>query len=138
MDPNELRLEGVVIVAAGVTGPDADAAPETVTTEQIMTLQRVQNFGDVPGKTLILALDAPETETVTVSLWHRGGPLNEPATVFPAAHGSRYFRFATALVVTGNRLQNVPCFVGGDIYVQVTADSIAGGQRRRLRGSCVA
>lgn len=133
-------FETQIVVTQGVVTPDPDTSPQSVTAAMLLNAQRIQGFGDVPARTLLLAFEAPATETVTVALWahDEATPLGVALGAFPDTPGTRFYRIAAPAAVTGSRLTPVTVNAGGKIYVQVTADTIGAGGRRTLKASCVA
>lgn len=124
-------------ITPGVADPDPDVTPQTVTEDQMLGLVGQLAKFDESGKRLALALEAPSAETVTLSLYHRdeGQALGIALGVLPTSPGTRFYRFAAAVVLTGNVLTTLDCQIGGPIYARVTADTLAGV--RMLKAACV-
>lgn len=124
-----MRFDATLAFVNGAAMPDPVAAPATIAFSQLADLRRiVQGTGSAP-KRLLLALEAPAAETLTVDLW---ALLEPPAIVgVPDAEAvppaSRvFFRFATGLVLTGGVMAEVATVVppGGVIYIRRTADAL--------------
>ena len=122
---------------------EADANPGTnpadIFQKHVLSTSRRQADSDVLGKRLLLVLEAPVAETLTLDLWaiddatDQDGQNDAPSG--PSTR--RWYRFATAVVVTGTRITEVTaaCPAGGKIYAQRTADALT--VPRILKASCV-
>lgn len=125
-----MKFEIEINVENGTVTPDPDAAPESITAQQILRARLRQSQSDETCKQLVLALAAPVGETITCDLWH-----HDEATALGTPE-ARFYRVATGIVVTARQLQVVPVFSGGPIYVEVTADTLTAPQK--LKATCVA
>lgn len=124
-----MRFDATLNIVNGAAMPDPVAAPASVTFAQLADLRRVvQGSGQLP-KRILLALDAPAAESVTVELW----ALQEPPAVIGVsdaevvAPADRVFhRFATGIACAGHALVEVAtaCPPGGIVYVRRTADTL--------------
>jgi len=121
----------------GVTDVDPAATPQSILLEHMGTPDK---YAPEDPDALFLALLGATTETVTLDLYflvESKEPAAEPHEYQEA--GSRWFQFATGIVVTNGTLQKVEADLpaGGIVYARRTADSIAAGETRPLLMSWV-
>lgn len=133
-----MRFEAAGTYVNGVADIDPEAAPATAITTHILGLRRRQPDSDIEGRRILLALDAPSGETLTLELWALDDATDPPPdTDSPNLAGRRWYRFATAVVATGARIVEVTAIIppGGTVYARRTADTLTAP--RRLLASCV-
>jgi len=121
----------------GVADVDPVAAPQNILTEHMGTPDK---YAPEDPDALFLALLGTAAETVTLDLYlliESKEPAAQPSEYVEA--GTRWFRFATGIVVTNGTLQKVEADLpaGGIVYARRTADSITAGQTRSLLMSWV-
>lgn len=127
-----MRLQSFGTFEQGVADVDPVAAPLTILTNHFYSFKKT--ITRVPTK-LILALLGSGSETLTVSLYALAEHLDEealPSNYVAAA--TRWYSFATGVVVTNGALQTVTSGLpaGGTIYARRTADTIGTGLTRQL------
>lgn len=116
----------------GVSDVDPVAAPATVLSDHILWPRR---GAPRDPATLYLALLGTAAETVTLTLYlliENGRPDAKRSDYINA--DARWFQFATGQVVTNGTLLKITSGIpaGGVIYARRTADTITGGQTRKL------
>jgi hypothetical protein len=135
-----MRFEASGRYVNGVADVDPIAAPATVSPEHILSLLRRQNDCDVDGRRILLILEAPAAETLTVELWALDDATDPPVFGDVAELSTRrWYLFTPApIVVTGSRMIEVTAIVpaGGKVFARRTADTLT--TTRVLKASCVA
>ena len=139
-----MKLSANVKVEEGAAGVDPIAAPGTVPDSQIMRFSERANISDRQCRRLLFTMDAPVGETVTVDLFalDEGTVPNriEGRQLTDSLKGERRFHlFHTGLVITAGEIavsEEPAGPPGGPVYMRVTAETIAGGQTREIRGAC--
>jgi hypothetical protein len=131
-----MRFEASGTYLAAQADVDPVAAPATLLENHMLLLQRRQPDGDVLGSRILLALEAPAGETLSVELWALDEDTQGGDT---GALRRLYLIGAAAVVVTANQLAEVTVEVppGGKVYARRTADTIAALATRRLLATCV-
>ena len=127
-----MRLQSFGTFGQGVADVDPVAAPLTILTNHFYSFKN--SVTRVPTK-LILALLGASTETLTVTLYALAEHLDAEAT--PDSYvlaDTRWYQFATGVVVTNGALQTVTSGLpaGGTVYARRTADTIGSGLTRQL------
>lgn len=136
-----MKLEAAAQYTAGIADGDPAAEPQALDPKHYLTLARRQGDADINGRRLLLVLDAPATEAVTLELW-----AVDDATIpnsnadSPNVQTYRWYLFASAVVVTGRTVTEVTAKVppGGLVYGRRTADTIGATLTRTLKATCVA
>lgn len=125
-----MRFDGSVTIINGVAAPDPIADPEDVPSALLVNLpERARSSADQLCSRLLLALQAPAAESVTVELWalveapERPG---RPQDITTAPEDRIFLRFDVGLVLGGRELVEVTASVpvGGIVYVRRTADTL--------------
>jgi hypothetical protein len=134
-----MRFEAAGQYTAGVADVDPIANPGRVTPEHTLLLLRRQQDCDITGRRILLMLEAPVAETLTLGLWTLDDATDPtvPADA-PDVTTRRWYRFATGIVVTGSQLTEITAAVpaGGKVFARREADALVG--TRTLKASCVA
>jgi len=124
-----MRFDAVLTFTNGAAMPDPVAAPATITFAQLADLRRIVQATAQPPRRILLALDAPAVEAVTVELWAMREPpatigIQDTHAVAPADRS--FYRFASAVVCNGHDLVEVSTAIpnGGIVYVRRTADTL--------------
>lgn len=127
-----MRFEGAGNFLAAESDVDPAAAPQSVLITHALI---PKSHSTRNPRVLHLALLGTESETLTVSLYY----LIEDRDVWFTVDdyrisGVRWIPFATGQVVTNGVLYQLTTDIpaGGIIYARRTADTITGGQTRRL------
>ncbi len=131
-----MQLDAVRTLTNGATDPDPGVA-STISAGLVFATRARQPSSDVPNTVLVLALEAPSTETVTVDLYavfEDTSPPQDVGNLPGALANSRFYLIATGVVVTGSRLLAREVFLGGQVYARVTADTMT--VPRKLRATC--
>jgi hypothetical protein len=131
-----MQLDAVRTITNGATDPDPGVA-STISAGLVFATRTRQPSSDVPNTVLVLALEAPSSETVTVDLYAVFEDTAPPQSIgdLPGAvPSSRFYLFASGVVVTGSQLLARQCFLGGQIYARVTSDTLT--VPRKLRATC--
>ena len=131
-----MQLDAVRTLTNGTVDPDPGVA-STISAGLVFATRQRQPNSDVPNTVLVLALEAPAAETVTVDLYaviEDSAPPQDVGNLPGAVPSARFFLIATGVVVTGSRLLARECFLGGQIYARVTADTLT--TPRKLHATC--
>lgn len=131
-----MQLDAVRTLTNGATDPDPGVA-STISAGLVFATRARQPNSDVPNTVLVLALEAPAAESVTVDLYSVFEDQAAPQDVgnLPGSlASSRFYLVASGVVVTGSRLLAREVFLGGQIYARVTADTLT--TPRKLRATC--
>lgn len=131
-----MQLDAVRTLTNGATDPDPGVA-STISAGLVFATRARQPNSDVPNTVLVLALEAPAAESVTVDLYSVFEDQAAPQDVgnLPGAlASSRFYLVASGVVITGSRLLAREVFLGGQVYARVTADTLT--TPRKLRATC--
>jgi hypothetical protein len=131
-----MQLDAVRTLPNGTVDPDPGVAT-TISAGLIFATRQRQPNSDVPNTVLVLALEAPAAETVTVDLYvvfEDSPPPQNVGDLPGAVPSARFYLIASGVVVTGSRLLARECFLGGQVYARVTADTLT--TSRKLRATC--
>lgn len=135
-----MQFETRVTVTNGAAAPDPRAAPADVPDELLLRLDPRKSGSDVQPARLLLALEAPAAEGVTVDLWvldEGTEPVPGIGPAQPNRAARRFYRCATGVALTGGELvglqtANLP--PGGRVYLRRTADTLTAP--RVVKASC--
>ena len=133
-----MRFHGSGSFEEGVSDVDPVAAPATILTNHLLaprySPKNVLDSGLSPAN-LYLLLDGATAETLTLTLYFlvEDKDYNTPATEYKNT-SAIWVPFATGEVITVGTLTKVSTGIpaGGIVYARRTADTIAGGETRKL------
>lgn len=129
-----MKFQAERIIA--VSESNLDPASNSIPVEQILTTSGANSFGDDSPSRVVLVLDAPASESITVDLFgviEHTTPIGETTDGLIA--GTRMVLLASAVVIAGRTAITRDCFVPGPIYARLTANTVS--VARKLRASCV-
>lgn len=123
-----MKFQGAAQIVNGAAMPDPVANPELVKPESVLGLPIRPSNGDRVS-VLLLALEAPAAESVTVDVFVAdeatlpGAGASDP-DLATALAARRFYLIATGVALDGGEAVSITPALGGPVYLRRTADTL--------------